>query len=57
MQRKKINFSSIVIIDIELASQMKKDLKFCFSLLWPEQLHSNISGACLSVFVSITVVF
>ena len=41
-KEKKLNLSSIVIIDVKLASYLRKDLKFCFSFLWQEQLHSKI---------------
>ena len=34
---------------VKLASQLKKGLEFCFSFLWQEHLHSQISGgyACM----------
>ena len=51
--KKKINLSSIVITDFKLASQLKKDLEFCFSFLWQEHLYSKISGAWLCVYASL----
>ena len=40
--KEKKNLSSIVIIDVKLASYLRKDFKFCFSFLWQEHLHSKI---------------
>ena len=55
-KEKKINLSSIVITDVKIASK-SKDSEFCFSFLWQEHCHSNIPGAWLCDYVSITVLF
>ena len=56
-RKEKKNLSSVVITDVKLASQLKKDSEFCFSFLWQEHYHSKIPGAWLCVYVSITVLF
>ena len=56
-KEKKINLSSIVITNVKLASSLKKDLEFCFSLLWQEHYLSKVPGIWLCVYISITVLF
>ena len=54
---KEINLGSKVIIDVKLASWLKKDSEICFSFLWKEHCHSKIPGALLCEYVCITVLF
>ena len=56
-RKEKKNLSSVVITDVKLASQLKKDSEFCFSFLWQEHCHSKISGEWLCQHVSITALF
>ena len=55
--KEKKNLSSVVITDVKLASQLKKDSEFCFSFLWQEHYHSKMPGAWLCEHVSINVLF
>ena len=47
----------MVITDVKLASQLKKDSEFCFAFLWQEHCNSKIPGARLCEYLSITVLF
>ena len=44
----------MVITDITLASQLKKDSEFCFPFLWQERCRSKIPGAWLCVYSQVS---
>ena len=45
------------ITDVKLASKLKKDSKFCFSILPQEHCHRKSPGAWLWEYVNFTVLF
>ena len=51
-QEKKINLSSILITDVKLALQLKKDSEFRFTFLRQEHCHSQIPGAWLACMLA-----
>ena len=56
-QYRKVKKSSMVITNVKLALELKKDSEFCFSFLWQEHYPSKIRCAWLCVYVSISVLF
>ena len=54
---KKINLTSIVITDVKLTSQLKKDSQLCSSFSWQRHYHCKVPGAWLCMYVGITVLF